>query len=137
MSILLTLLSVHFVADFILQNDWMAINKSRRWDALTIHVVVYSMAFAVIFGVKFGIITFLTHFITDAVTSRLTRRLYWLEPMPVEYMPRDTVHRGGRVLYWDLDDGRWHSRHWFFVVIGLDQLIHFYTLVWTLGYLGG
>ena len=97
------LLLVHYVADFLLQNDWMAVNKSKHWGALTLHVAVYSLVFTLLLGWQFGLITFVTHFVTDAITSRWTRSLYY----PV------------------------FKRHWFFCVIGLDQLIHAYTLSYT------
>ena len=45
MSDLLALLTTHFVADFVLQSDWMVQNKSKRWGALAAHVSVYTLAF--------------------------------------------------------------------------------------------
>lgn len=104
MKIFLTLMSLHFFADFVCQNDWMALNKSKDWRALSVHAVAYSAAFFV-FGFWFGVITLLTHFGTDALTSRATAKL-WLLP----------------------------SKHWFFVMIGFDQLIHCWTLVLTYGF---
>lgn len=95
------LLFTHFVADFLLQSDWMAINKSTSWRALTVHVLLYSVCFLWL-GPMFTLITFLTHFATDAITSRATAYLY-----------------------------KKNERHWFFVVIGLDQLIHQFTLLYT------
>jgi hypothetical protein len=88
------------------QTDWMAVNKSKRWDALTLHVSIYSLGF-IWLGWQFAAITFATHFVTDALTSRATRRLYY----PVFH------------------------RHWFFAMIGLDQLIHYVTLAATYNYL--
>lgn len=110
MTIPLLLLVVHFVADFLFQTDWMAINKSKQWDALALHCLVYSACFLVVteFPVPFVLVTFATHFTTDAITSRITTRL------------------------WQAD-----QRHWFFVVIGLDQLIHATTLALTWAYLVG
>ncbi len=106
MNIPLILLVNHFIGDFILQNDYMALNKSKKWEALSLHVLVYSATFLWL-GWKFALNTFITHFITDAITSRITTRLY----TPVFH------------------------RHWFFVVIGLDQLIHYTTLGYTYQYL--
>ena len=34
----------HWIADFVLQTDWQAQNKSKRWDALLTHTGIYSMA---------------------------------------------------------------------------------------------
>lgn len=104
-TIPLYLIALHFVMDFLCQNDWMAVNKSKRWDALLLHVAIYSFGF-IWLGWQFALITFITHFITDAITSRITRRLYY----PVFH------------------------RHWFFSTIGFDQLIHYATLAYTYKY---
>lgn len=101
MTIPLYLLATHFVADFVLQSDWMAINKSKNWTALLTHAFVYSLCF-IWLGLYFFLLTFIFHTITDAVTSRITSALW-----------------------------KQGKRHWFFVVIGLDQLIHYLTLAWT------
>jgi hypothetical protein len=97
---------IHYLADFEAQTDWMAINKSKRWDALTLHCLVYSLFFGLVFGWQFMLITFASHFVTDAITSRITSKLWLAE-----------------------------RRHRFFCVIGLDQMIHTYTLFATYLYL--
>ena len=107
LQIPLVLLLVHTIADFFLQTDWMAVNKSKNWLALFTHVLVYSLCFS-IWGLQFFLITFATHFVTDAVTSRVTSKL-WAA----------------------------NQRHWFFVTIGVDQLCHFTTLTLTYSYLKG
>jgi len=108
--LILYLLFIHFVADFIAQSDWMAINKSKRWDALSLHVAVYTVILsisiwlilpwkiALIYGALNGAI----HFITDAITSRITSTL-WAR----------------------------NKRHWFFVAIGADQFLHYFALIMT------
>jgi hypothetical protein len=124
--------SVHFVADFLLQSDWMALNKSKRFSALLAHVWVYTLVFtAAVWAVTgllpallFGILTFATHFITDAVTSRLTSKLWFIDIVPIG-------HNAG------YDVTMKPTRHWFFVVIGLDQLIHLLTLTATWSLLFG
>lgn len=102
LTVPLSLLLVHFVADFVLQSDWMATNKSKRWDALTAHVTVYATSF-LFWGLEFAVVTYALHFLTDAITSRITSRLWQA-----------------------------NQRHWFFVAIGADQLIHAACLAWTL-----
>lgn len=126
MTIPVLLLAVHFVADFLLQSDWMALNKSKRWDALALHVTVYSACFLP-WGWPFALGVWITHFITDAITSRITSRLWFIDLYPrADHSPN---YYGAYPLYARVDSGK---RHWFFVVIGADQLIHYGTLAWLL-----
>src|SRR5262245_62721267 len=108
------LLAVHWLADFVLQSHWMAVHKSKRLDALVLHVATYTGALllgsALVFGsrqiellVLFAGINGLLHFATDFVTSRITSHL-WCQ----------------------------QREHDFFVMLGLDQLIHQVTLAATL-----
>lgn len=110
MANLLALLTTHFVADFVLQSDWMAQNKSKDWLALTLHVLVYSLAFVPValwllpwnLAGAFVVITFALHFATDAITSRINSRLWAAKRV-----------------------------HAFFVGIGADQLSHAYALAFA------
>jgi hypothetical protein len=38
----------HFVGDYLLQNDWMALNKTKRnklgWQACSLHVILYTLS---------------------------------------------------------------------------------------------
>src|SRR6185369_10854612 len=103
---ILTLLAIfwlHFIADFILQTDEMALNKSHSFKWLSLHALTYGIPF-LLFGWKYAIINSAAHWLVDCVTSRCTAYLWKHE-----------------------------QRHWFFVVIGLDQAIHMTVLVLTLG----
>jgi len=90
---------LHFLADFVAQNDWMAINKSQSFKALGLHSLVYSFCFLG-FGLGFMLWMLLTHLIIDGITSRVTS-YYWKQ----------------------------EKRHEFFVVIGFDQLLHNLVLI--------
>jgi hypothetical protein len=103
----LSLLAMHFVADFIFQSRWMAENKSNKWRALSFHCVIYSVFF-LWWGPAFAALTFVGHFVVDGVSSRITS-YFW--------------HKG--------------ERHKFFVVIGADQLVHAVVLAETLRFVGG
>ena len=104
---ILWLLTLHFIADFVFQSDWMAVNKSKSWKALLAHTAVYSSFFILAtWSWQFVLLTFVLHTLTDAVTSRITSYLWQKQ-----------------------------ERHWFFVVIGADQLIHYWTLILTFRYL--
>ncbi len=110
-------LTLHFIGDFILQSNWMALGKSKHWRPLTAHALAYCVPFVSLVFVRtvpdalvFLGLTFATHWVTDYFTSRVTSRLWFV--------------RNG---LWELQiDHR--KRHWFFVAIGFDQLIHMWTL---------
>ena len=129
LTIPLSLLAIHFVADFLLQSDWMALNKSKSWKALCTHGLVYSVCFSWL-GVAFFIVTFLTHTFTDMLTSRITSRLWF-----VDLRTRGDSSKKLKWPYFAYINPK--KRHWFFVMIGFDQLIHFTTLGLTYKYLFG
>lgn len=106
-NISLMLLVLHFIADFILQSDYMAINKSKDFIALIGHTAVYSLVFIPFYGTGFAAVTFVLHTIQDYFTSRINAKLWQA-----------------------------NQRHWFFVGIGADQLLHYVTLAYTAVLLG-
>lgn len=121
MSLISLMLFSHFLGDFILQSDWMALGKSKSWKPLLAHTSVYSLCFLWL-GWQFALITFALHTITDAITSRWTSSLWFVRLI-------EPINGPGSKFYGAYDMTK---RHWFFVVIGLDQLIHGVTLLWTL-----
>lgn len=100
------ILTLHWIADFILQTDKMAINKSTSWVWLSSHVGIYTLCLLP-FGPGYALANGFAHFITDAITSRITSYL------------------------WKKGD-----RHNFFVVIGADQLLHSAFLIFTIPLMG-
>lgn len=123
-SLILWLLTLHYVADFLLQTEWQALNKSHSNHALSAHVFVYACALwvglcmypygqtsvgdfpAAKHVALFALVTFVAHWITDYYTSRLNARLWQRE-----------------------------SKRAFFKSLGLDQLLHGAQLVLTAHYL--
>jgi len=106
---------LHFIGDFILQSSWMALNKSHNNRALLAHVATYTLVIFVGSWVlwykdpmdlnliiAWTLTNGLLHFITDYITSRINSRLWKLE-----------------------------NKHWFFTMIGFDQLIHYACLFFT------
>ena len=94
----------------------MAENKSRRLDALSLHVLVYTAVIAVaaiiLLGATANTLMFIgvngaLHFATDFVTSRITAMLW----------QRQNVYG-------------------FFAIVGLDQFLHQLALATTLVILG-
>jgi len=125
MLISFIIIFIHWVADFVLQTDWQAQNKSKNNFALLSHTSNYSMVWllpmCLVFGkmkggattewivwstLYFSMITFVAHTITDYFTSRLNSKLW----------------SAGKV-------------HYFFVSIGFDQVLHYGQLFLTYHYL--
>ncbi len=117
----LFILVVHWFADFVLQTHHMSIRKSRSNYYLTLHVSVYTFSTIVLWAIVFPLTLthisslgiwlsfatiFASHWVTDYFTSRLTSKLYKEE--------------------------RYHD---FFVVIGLDQVLHYTQLLLTFNYI--
>ena len=104
---------IHWFADFVMQSDWQAKNKSKNNRALTGHVLTYSalwippvLLYSAITGniaiLLFPLITFVCHWITDYFTSRLNTKLW----------TQGDVHN-------------------FFVSVGFDQVLHYGQLFLT------
>lgn len=109
--VLLYILLVHYIADFGMQTNWQARNKSHDVVALTYHVLVYSLIWFVAilcigvgfkYAFLFMFITFIAHYITDFCTSRLGAP-FWEEK---------DFHNG-------------------FKVVGFDQCLHYIQLYFT------
>ncbi len=97
-KIIISILILHLVGDFFFQTDWMAINKSKRFSALFLHGIFYSIPF-LCFGLFFTILNGSLHILIDFISSKVTTKLFEI-----------------------------NERHWFFVVIGIDQCIHYCCL---------
>lgn len=123
--VLFGILIVHWIADFICQTDEMAKGKSSSWDCLLSHTGVYSLVWFLTIGsiciwnsgiegvgyrmlVCFPIITFICHTATDYYTSRIVKGFF----------EKGDTHNG-------------------FVIIGLDQILHYVQLILTFYFLKG
>lgn len=102
MGTIILVVWLHFIGDFILQTDKMALNKSTSDKWLAIHVLAYSVPLLVI-GWQFALVNAIAHMATDWITSRLSSR----------------AHKVGK-------------RGLFFKIIGADQAIHLTCLFLTL-----
>lgn len=107
--ILTYILLIHFLADFALQTHEQAINKSSSNKWLFYHVGVYSFIWLIatlsmlgINSIIFASITFIAHFCTDYITSRVGKT-FW---------ENKDLHNG-------------------FVIVGLDQILHYLQLYLT------
>jgi hypothetical protein len=129
MTLPLSIITLHFIGDWLLQSNWMALNKSRNTLALVTHVLVMSCAMLIGMAaigyddrLAFTFISFnaLAHYATDAITSQITSELWFMVPA---LSPNGKPN--GLFTY---DTG--NKRYWFFITIGADQLIHYATLAY-------
>jgi hypothetical protein len=97
----LILLTLHFIADFILQSNNMATNKSKSNYWLSYHVGVYTLVFSMV-NPLYALVNGALHWITDYLTSRVASYFYVKD-----------------------------DRRYFFITIGFDQLVHSITLITT------
>lgn len=66
-------LILHFLGDYVFQNDWMAQNKTKSSYAAFVHALVYSVPFSLIVSIHALLIIFLTHLLID----RFRLASYW------------------------------------------------------------
>lgn len=141
----MSIVIAHYLGDWRLQTDWMATNKSKWWQsvdglwALTLHVLIYSTTIALLIGgtnlnsLKWFGITFVTHWVTDAITSQFTTRWFFIKNVHGCYRHDGAygpnLDHVGCDPYWAFIP---ENRPKFFNTIGVDQSIHFITLLWTL-----
>jgi hypothetical protein len=103
--ILICIIWLHFFADFFLQSDKVALNKSTKIQYLLLHCFIYYIPFLLI-GLNYAILNTVLHFGVDYFSSKATSYLWQKE-----------------------------KRHWFFVVIGLDQAMHMTCLIVTMEFM--
>ena len=118
----------HFVGDFWLQTDWMAMNKSKKsWNCF-IHVVIYTSCFLIL-TTSWKALLFIgtTHFILDRWHVILRRMIWWKNHFPTgKYPPFRLCDSTG---YYD--DSPYNSaqpnRH---ILERYGQPRHFFITIW-------
>ena len=124
LTIIISVLFIHFIADFLFQNSWMAKNKSSNNFPLFVHVLLYSFILLIptyfIFKSPelawyFAIINGILHYCVDYITSKLSSYMYKTNQMGTNFLPN--------ISFWS--------------VIGFDQFLHSIMLLSTLFYLMG
>lgn len=110
-SIITTILFAHWIGDFIFQSDYHAKNKSSNNFVLFEHVSIYGFILALaglIIPISIGwlVTNIIMHFVVDYITSRIT----------------STLWKNGDI-------------HDFFVIVGLDQMLHYLILFLTYIYM--
>lgn len=116
---IIAIVIIHWLADFIMQDEKWALGKSKNWNDLLSHTFTYSLLWWLLLiflpsfiVVKFIIITFITHTITDYFTSRIVSKKF-----ENKQYGTSIPNVGG------------------FTIIGFDQVLHYVQLFATYYYL--
>ena len=121
-SILVSIIWAHFVADFVLQTDKMATSKSTSYVWLSNHILVYS-------GAMLGLMAPTVYFMDpDNSHWLLTLLLMWTVINGAFHWITDWCSSRVTSYLWKKGD-----RHNFFIAIGADQAVHMMTMIitWT------
>jgi len=100
----IALIFMHWVSDFVMQDDKTALKKSFKIGFLIWHAFFYTVPFLLFieyYRLPFFLILFATHLCIDFVTSKLNTYLW-----------------------------KNNQRHYFFVSIGFDQFLHIATILY-------
>jgi hypothetical protein len=116
-----SIIMIHWIADFVFQDEKWALGKSENTFDLTAHTVTYSMLWylpmcimlnSFLIPLIFVLITFITHTITDYFTSRIVSKKF----------------KNGQY-------GSAIPNFGAFTIIGIDQVLHYiqlFTTYWLL-----
>lgn len=113
------LLFAHFIADFLLQPRWMAVNKSIKFKVLVQHCAIQGGVFLVFCLVLFNPLDAL---IISIMNTMLHGCIDWNIWRGYKYFRRHE----------DIKTFPWWEDHWFFVTIGADQLLHGISILFAL-----
>lgn len=124
----LQILFAHWFSDFVLQSHWMATNKSKNILALSSHVLVYTVSMGVTL-ITIGILLSVTPIWASVIMAMMTPVTYvkWILLNGLLHFVTDFFTSKMTAVLWQKNDF-----HNFFVVVGLDQFIHYTCLILTL-----
>jgi len=129
LTLIFTVLIVHWVADFVFQTHWQATNKSTSNFALYKHIRNYTVTWLVTFGLW---VTYSNHILhMSAIDHGYGLEILWFFPITfVSHFVTDYFSSRMVSYYWKKDD-----IHNAFVVIGFDQILHYVQLFLTINWL--
>ncbi len=123
----------HYVADFLMQTEWMATNKSKSLLPLSVHILTYSL---VLLACLFTLNACL--WLEEPLSGGA------IKPFPVKSILLYVAHNGVLHFATDFVSSKLSSKAFaegniskFWAIIGADQLIHQLCLILTLPILVG
>ena len=71
------LIICHFIGDYVLQSNFIAITKGKNWYHLIVHSILYTVPFYLIFGWCWQLAVIgILHFLIDALKARYSKINY-------------------------------------------------------------
>jgi hypothetical protein len=109
-------LLLHLVGDYLLQNDWMAQNKTKSDKAAFLHALVYSLPFALIVpSVAAWVVIFWSHYFID----RYRLAVYW-----IRFVNSVTKEEAGRYGYSKFTPNAKPEFMAFWLMVIIDNTLH-------------
>ena len=124
LTLIFSIIVIHWVADFVLQTHWQASNKSKNNYALLMHVSTYTVTWLFAFGfwLVYGNQTM------DIINGHVGIEVFWFFPITfVAHWITDYITSRIHSVLWKKGD-----IHNFFVSIGFDQVLHYVQLFLTI-----
>lgn len=110
----------HMVGDYVLQSDWMAMNKTKSWKIAATHVLIYGLPFLLLMpSAAAWLFIVTTHFIIDH--WRLARHVGWAKNFlaPAENRPPPFAECSGTGYPPSKPD---YMAVWLMIIV--DQVLH-------------
>lgn len=125
-SVIAAVALAHMVGDYLLQSDWMAQEKTRRWWPAIAHAVTYGLPFLFVTQSPAALLVIVgTHAVIDRY--RLARHVVWFKNQlaPKEFRPPHTATGHG-------DDRPDWLATWLLIIADnvIHMLINVGSVVW-------
>lgn len=77
LNVIFMIVSLHFLADYVLQTRFVAESKGQNWYHMIVHCTLYAFPFSIYFGFDWRIFVIIaTHIIIDAGKARYYKISY-------------------------------------------------------------
>lgn len=134
---MITLIILHFIADFLFQSREMGRQKSSHWGYLTLHLMIQYLVFLPALGFTWSLVNALVHGLIDKniwnayklyagykIKQQMKEEGFGIKPQPF-YQSKEKFDK---VFQINAQYYKYWEDHWFFVTIGFDQMLHMITL---------
>lgn len=124
-------LLIHLFSDYWLQNDWMALNKKKKWFPAIVHGVIYTSPFLLLSQSILALLVIcVTHIIIDHtdIVQKLNQIKNWdfKEDKCCDFIPSNTVGSSFQQINYTFKDG-YTSRPFvirIWLIIIQDNILH-------------